>query len=203
MNFGHSSRLPYDEQTYNDQLQESVGPLNYRLNPDQISNCNRCLSTFGPRSSHGVSTGSNSHVAPSQNLVDLESVLSNRNVRLSKCKDCQVNNNDLSEFATEPVSLCDNEMDPISSRLTNPVANYRGMSINRFIDHNKNPQDTIFWNFAVNTQLQARDNYSPNIPSVKDSDETLPVATDQKNCQYSCYSANCPNDCSCKYAQTQ
>jgi len=205
MNFGHSSRLPYDEQTYNDSVKESVGPLGYKLNPIQISNCNRCLSVFGPRASHngfGVSTGANSKVAPAQDLVDVESVLSNRNMRASKCKDCKVNSNDLSEFATENANICNNDLDPVSSRLTNPVANYRGMSVNRFFDLPKNPQANIFWNFEVNTQLEARDNYSPNIPNVNDNDATLPVPSDKKPCQFSCYSHNCPNDCSCKYAQT-
>ena len=59
--FGHSSRLSYDQAAYLDDLSQSVSPLFYRLNPEQISSCNSCLSVFGPRSksgppSYGVST---------------------------------------------------------------------------------------------------------------------------------------------------
>ena len=82
-NIGHSSRLPYDRCAYSDSLQESVGPLLYNLDPTQINNCNACLSVFGPRTSsgprsYGVSTTVGHVTAPSQQLVDVESILSNR-----------------------------------------------------------------------------------------------------------------------------
>jgi len=197
MNFGHSSRLGYDESAYNDRLNESVSPLSYRLNTHQISNCDRCLSVFGPRSEFGVSSGALNHVAPSQQLVDLESALSNRNVLLSNTKDGKVNNDlDVSNYSSEHANICNNVLDPVSSRLTNPTANYRGMSVNRFYDLPNNPQSNIFWNFETNTQLEARDNFVQNNPNVSDTDATLPVASDQTNCEYSCYS-NCPDKCGC------
>ena len=46
INQGFSTRLSYDKCAYDDKLQESVGSLNYKLNADQIMNCNACLSVF-------------------------------------------------------------------------------------------------------------------------------------------------------------
>lgn len=71
---GHSSRLSYDKCSYDDYLSESVSPLLYKLNPNQVNNCNSCLSVFGPRSSisgnsKGVSTLVGDVTIPSQELV--------------------------------------------------------------------------------------------------------------------------------------
>ncbi len=94
LNIGHSSRLGYDSCAYSDRLTESVGPLGYRLEPSWQENCNQCLSTLGPRSSYmgqGVSTAAGPSIATSQKLVDVESVLSNRNLKTTKCRKDQVN----------------------------------------------------------------------------------------------------------------
>ena len=42
------------------------------------------------------------------------------------------------------------------------------MGINRFYDPVHDPQDpqTIFWNFSVNSKLEAKDNFKPNVPQV-------------------------------------
>ena len=92
VNIGHSSRLGYDKCYYTDRLSESVSPLLYQLNPNQINNCQACLSVFGPRASHngyGDSTSVGHTTSPAQDLVDVESILSNRNVvnKLNGLKD--------------------------------------------------------------------------------------------------------------------
>jgi len=176
---GHSSRLGYDINTYDDYLSESVSPLLYKLNPNQVNNCNSCLSVFGPRSSiagnsKGVSTLVGDVTIPSQELVDLESILSNRNVIASKCKDGKVNDIDVTKFSLQHARVCNDFLDGISSRLTNPSDNYRGMSINRFYDLPKNPQANIFYDFAVNTKLEAKDNYRERVPSLIKFDPALP-----------------------------
>ena len=150
VNIGHSSRLLYDKCAYDDYLSESVAPLLYQLNPERIHNCDGCLSVFGPRSSagpqsYGVSTTLGHQPAPSQKLVDVESILSNRNVLKSKCKDGQVNDIDVTKFQLQHARICNDFLDPLSTRLTNPPANYRGMSINRFYDLPKHPQANIFY----------------------------------------------------------
>jgi hypothetical protein len=50
------------------------------------------------------------------------------------------------------------------------------MSINRFYDLNLNPQKNIFYNWAVNSQLEATDNYDNPYPYFFTMDESLPVS---------------------------
>lgn len=207
LNIGHSSRLIYDSCAYNDRLSESVGPLLYQLNPGSINNCNACLSVFGPRTSqgaksYGVSNFVGNQVAPSQKLVDVESILSNRNVLTSKCKDGQVNDIDVTQFQLANPSICNDYLDPVASRLTNPSSNYRGMAINRFYDLDRPIQNNIFWDFAINTRLESADNYIEYVPQLIRSDPTLPNELKGRNkpCRTTCYSG-CPgkNDRACTY----
>jgi hypothetical protein len=170
MNIGHSSRLGYDKCYYPDRLHESVGPLGYRINPVQIQNCDECLSTLGPRSSYmgqGVSTYVGHPLATSQQLVDIESVLSNRNVKTSKCKTGHLNELDVTKLKLKNMKICDDYLNPMSSRLSYPPSNYRDTAINRFYNLHQNPQEPIFYDFAVNTKLEAKDNFIPKLPKVK------------------------------------
>ena len=192
VNIGHQSKLIYDKCAYDDKLSESVAPLLYQLNPNRINNCTGCLSVFGPRSSYmgyGVSTPIGDITAPSQALVDVESILSNRNVIASKCKDGKVNDIDITKFRLQHARICNDYLDPICTHLTNPPANYRGRNINRFFNTIKPAQDNIFWNFAVNTKLEAKDNYRERIPRLLRYDPTLPRELRGKNlpCKYQCY----------------
>jgi len=189
--FGHSSRLGYDNCYHQERVRESTGPMQYRLNTNQISNCSRCLSTFGPRSSrmcNDISTAPTHSVAPAQDLVDVESILTNRNVLQSKCRDGRVNHFDMSKYTVQHARECDHFLDPVSSRLTNPPQTYRGLSVNRFYDLPKNPQANIFWNFAANTKLEAKDNFVPVIPKMMDPYASLPKELEGKNeaCVYKC-----------------
>ena len=64
----YMNELIYDNCEYNTKLSESVGPLEYMLDPMQYENCNKC------RIELGIVGGNNvSHVKG--NLVDLESDL--------------------------------------------------------------------------------------------------------------------------------
>lgn len=194
--FGHSSKLDYDKCAYADKLSESVAPLAYRLNPTQINNCNACLSVFGPRASHngfGNSTFVGHTNAPSQDLADLESILTNRNVLTSKCKSAQVNDIDVTKFQLQHARTCNDFLDPISTLLTDPTQNYRGMSINRFYDLDRPVQSVIFWDQAANTSLEAKDNFQVRFRAPIDVDRTLPVEVRGGNvpCRYPSYSI-CP-----------
>lgn len=180
MNIGHSSNLLYDQCAYDDRYKESTDPLRYRVNENNIANCDACLSTLGPRSGflgYGVSNESGDNVATSQKLVDVESLLSNRNIPTSKCKDGNVNHIDMTKLDVKHPRTCDKFLDPVSSRLTNPASTYRGGSINRFYNLPKNPQEVVFWNFAVNSTLEAKDNYIEQIPELKRHDPSHPVET--------------------------
>ena len=173
--FGHSSRLGYDNCAIQDDIAQSVSPLLYKVNPNQINNCQACLPVFGPRSnSYGISTTVGHRTSPSQDLVDVESILSNRNVLASKCKDGNVNDIDVTKFNLQHARICNDFLDPIASHLTNPAQNYRELAINRFYDLPTNPQNPIFYNFAVNTHLEAIDNYREAVPKNRNYDATLP-----------------------------
>ncbi len=170
MNIGHSSKLVYDDCAYHDKLKESVGHLLHQLDPTSIQNCQGCFTSVGPRSSYkgfGIDLYNkkyNAHSAESQNLVDLESILTNRNVPSSKCKNGKVNSINVLDYGLDSSPQCDNYLDPMSSRLMEPSKTYKSMSINRFLDLSRNPQAPIFWNFAINTSLEAKDTYTPKIP---------------------------------------
>ena len=194
--YGTSTNLIYDRCFYEDDLAQSVSPLLYRLNPNQINNCQACLSVFGPRSGHngyGDSTTVGHTTAPAQDLVDVESILSNRNVIASRCKDGKVNDIDVTKFKLQHARVCNDFLDPIASHLTNPPQNYREMGINRFYDLDRPIQNAIFYNFAVNTQLEAIDNYNEKVPFLKNWDPTLPREYKGNNpsCKYPTKS-NCP-----------
>lgn len=198
INFGHSSRLLYDKCAYNDFLSTSVGPMLYKLNPNQINNCQACLSVFGPRTSsgpnsYGVSTAVGHVTAPSQKLVDVESILSNRNVIASKCKDGKVNDIDINRFHLQNARVCNDFLDPLATHLTHPPANYRGIAMDRFYDLDRLPQANIFYDYARNSRLEARDNYVEKIPRLLKYDMTHPKALKGRNppCKYNCY-GNCP-----------
>lgn len=196
MNIGHSSRLPYDNSAYDDKLTESVSPLNYRLNPNQIYSCESCLSTLGPRSQHngiGVSTTVGFPPATSQSLVDVESILSNRNLYLNKCKAGEVNPIDVNKFELKHARICNDYLNPLSSRLSYPAFNYREMGINRFYNLNKNPQVNIYWDGATNTKLESKDNFIERIPNVRIYDATIPKEI--KGAPNKCITS-CDNMCS-------
>lgn len=174
VNFGHSSRNSYDEGAYRDKIFESTAPASYKLDTNSIYNCKECFSSLGPRTSrmgNSTSTCIGFPPATSQQLVDVDSILSNRNVKLSKAKAGKVNDIDVTKFKLYNLRTCGNFLDPEASRLTDPAQNYRDVAVNRFFDLDRNIQEPIFWNFAINSRLEAVDNYfeEPTIPwKVKD-----------------------------------
>lgn len=193
---GHSSRLTYDRCFIEDDISQSVSPLLYTLNPTRINNCQACLSVFGPRSGHngyGDSTTVGHTNAPAQDLVDVESILSNRNVVASRCKDGKVNDIDVNRFKLQHARTCNDFLDPIASHLTNPPQNYREMAINRFYDLPTPAQAVIYWDAAINTQLEAKDNYFERNFNVQSWDPTLPREYKGKSgCNYP-NKSNCPS----------
>lgn len=181
MNIGSSSRLIYDECAYQTRTPEMTNPLLYRVNPHQIYNCQQCgsLNGAGPRASYmgaEVSTTHGHGIAPALREVDVESILSNRNLPKSKCKNGEVNPIDVTQFGLKHLPQCTSYLDPMASRLSYPAFNYREAPIDRFYNLPQNPQEPIFWDFATNTKLDAKDNYVYDISTLKSSDPTHPRA---------------------------
>lgn len=159
MNIGHFSRLPYDKDTQRDRTKESVGPGDYRLNIDHHYNKSACFHTEGPIGSHGSSTVAGDVVAPRLHMTDMEGVLQNRNFKLNGSKYGGENPVKATKQPLKHTNICNNYLAPHYSRITAPACSYRGLSINRFEDLPNNPQDHVFVDFAVNTTLEAKDNY--------------------------------------------
>jgi len=168
---GYSCRLPYDNDTYYDKFTTSTDTLKYLLDENKIYNTDSCLSDFGPISSYqgyGTSTNVGNVIAPSQKLVDLESILSNRNVKASKSRSGKVNDININKIIKHNAPLCKKALYPKYTRLDYPSINFRGQPINRFYNLNVDPQRPIFYNFAVNTTLEAKDNYLMERPEFID-----------------------------------
>lgn len=174
MNIGQSTQLPYDECAYRTATQISTDPMIYKLDTNQIWNCQQCFSGFGPRPSYmgnGVSTVAGQPVATAQQLTDIDSIFSNRNVVISKCRTGNVNPLNPVKLAQKDLGNCGSKyLDPITSRLTNPAFNYKEAPIDRFYNLNQNPQDHIFWDFAVNTDLEMKDNFKFKFDGIKTRD---------------------------------
>jgi hypothetical protein len=175
--YGNSSRLKYDEDYYRDYLEQTTAVGNYFLDPNYIDNCQRCLPKFGPRTSQGslsfgVSTPGPYTVPNFGNTVDVESILTNRNVQATK--NGTVNPINVTDIPVVNAKICSNFLDPISTHLTNPAINYKGLPINRFYDLNRNPQRNIFYDFATITQLETKDNYMERIPMPMEEQVTFP-----------------------------
>ena len=73
-----SNRLMYDTCEYKTRIGESVGPLEYMLNPIRYENCNKCRMELGTVGGTNVS-----HIKG--NLVDLETDLRGQTRRHTKC----------------------------------------------------------------------------------------------------------------------
>ena len=167
-NFGLSTKLQYDPCYINDDIEQSTQPLLSILDPNRVKNNEQCLSTLGPRAGHNGYGDNipiqNPGLTPAQDLVDIDSIMSNRNVKQSRCKSGNVNPIDVLKFKTYNSKECNSFLNPLETINSVPKQNYREMSINRFYDLNINPQVNIYYDGAVNTQLEAKDNFSNPYP---------------------------------------
>jgi hypothetical protein len=164
LEIGEFTRLPYDnDTTYLDKQFISVGTGNYRLSEDNMYNEKACLSTLGPRYSRmgpcNATIEKLQGKAYAQELVDLESIFTNRNVLTSKARTAHLNPiNPTLETAKYQTPECGKFLIPEYSRLQDPPCNYRDTGINRFYNPIRDLQKNIFWNFAVDTRLEVKDN---------------------------------------------
>lgn len=174
---GHFGKPRYDKCAYPEDLYESTGPYAYTMNTDRIHNCNGALTVFGPRGSFlgaGVSSPTGDVIAAAQQNVDIDTVMSNRNVPLSKCRRGKVNPVDVTRIKTVDLPVANDYLDGQHSRMSDPPMFYRGAPINRFYDLNKDPQANIFYDWAINTSLEAKDNFVPELPEPQTDISMLP-----------------------------
>lgn len=164
-NYGNSSRSKYDSSYYYDSVEQMTKPGEIIMDPTKYNNCSKCFTGNGPRGNWGVSLAEQKpSVTPLQDMAELEGIMKNLNVKHSRDKKGKVNPINVLKYNTYNQPECNKTLDPISSLLVRPRALDREIAINRFIDLNNNPQQPIFWNFAENTTLTAKDNYVPQKP---------------------------------------
>jgi hypothetical protein len=164
LNPSHFSRSIYDTCFYPESLYQSTSPYTYITNSDQIYNCNGCITTLGPRASKmgPINSIAGDGIAAAQNNIDVDSILSNRNMTISRCKNGKVNPINLTKIKSKNLPICNDYLDAQHTKMEFPSMYYRGAPINRFYDLNKDPQANIFYDWAVNTSLEAKDNYIPD-----------------------------------------
>lgn len=149
---GNFSNLRYDNEAYNEAIQRSTNPLNYRLDPNYANNCNQCFPTYGPRGLRNTN--------PISELIDTDSILHGVNQLNTKS-----NRRQMPEFLEErnPITLpnCPETLEQQYSRYTHPKFDIKGLNVRdlRLEYPLYDPQCNIFENFAVNTRLQAKDNH--------------------------------------------
>lgn len=187
MNQGHSGKLKYDNDTIQHSIQQSVQPGHYKLEQYQNHNCDGCLTSLGPIGKNGVSTAVPSHPAMSQQLVDVETMLSNRDVKASKSKNGRTNLVDINKIKLIHHNECDSKLNPQYSHLSYPTVLSREMPTNRFHNLPKDPQSSIRWERPTNSVLHAKDNFVPVLPTPLDDHKILPIASKlQPHCEVKC-----------------
>ena len=167
-----STRKKYDECSTNLFYKQSTDPLLYRISPDFVDNCQKCYSNNGPR-------GQNMNVSVlNKNLIDVDSLLTNRTKVASDCKDGQVTSINFDECNKYNLPLCDRFLDQHDTRLTHPLVNYRGLTSNWSFEprvNNRDAQCNVFWDFSENTRLTTKDNYRPEISIPFNQYNALPI----------------------------
>ena len=146
---GTLSSLKYDNCAYNNAIHQSTKPLDYLMETfdGAISNTKNYGTTAGVYPAYTTSTYKCNNSAK----VDVEGKLWGLEKLNTKCV---VPNDNL----CIQNDLADSRYQESSSRLTNPIYNYRGMTINRFINLGVRPLSNCR-NISENTRLSEKDNY--------------------------------------------
>lgn len=123
----------------------------------------------------GVSTTAGHPVATAQYITDVESILTNRNLPQSKCKNGESNPIDVTKFGLKHLRTCNGFLNPMATHLSYPPFNIREAPLDRFYNLPQNPQEPIFYDFAVNTKLESKDNFVYTLNNLKTNDPTNPT----------------------------
>lgn len=166
-----SNRTRYDDCAYNLQMNRSVAPGDYRLSAAFAENCNQCFSSFGPVGSKAdVSVVKQPMELQFGKMASVESDLSWRYRTATKCND---NFTPLGKTPVVDKPVCNNKLVSEDTRFTNPLDNYRGMSLTSYMVSPYlpvNPQCNILDSYdliGLNSRLYAKDNYkTPEQPMV-------------------------------------
>ena len=155
------TRTEYDECNYRLKLKQSEAPAKYQLYRGQVENCKSCMTNNGTWNNRPRLSGEISG-AEKANLVDVESLLTNRTYSLSRCPndrtlyDKQAHLQKLVSQTSVP--QCDPVMDRQYSRLTHPIEQYKELHAVRWEYPLINPVEFVWtWNKPINTSLYIKD----------------------------------------------
>ena len=168
------SRLPYDSCAYNHQLKESVGPGEYRLDPNKP--CDPC---FVPDPSVLIQR-SGAAICPN-NLIDVDSELLGITRHQSKCPGQKYLPSDKPFCGAVPLKEC-NSLRAEPSRYSNPPCTLRSTGVNRFEWLCKSPQDQVEipFEYGVSSRIVVKDTHRPCLSKPISQTLALPMGGDQK-----------------------
>ena len=189
------SRINYDQCAYDLQINRSVAPGNYRLFPGSVDNCNKCYPYNQPSNSKEQASIARSKCDTGfGSLAAVESELTNRTNYLEKCNKEGKNNGYLkAKVFHKP--LCAKTIESEDTRFTNPLDNYRGMSLTGFYFNpylHVNPQCQIQSNKDRNgnsTRQYVKDSYKAPNQEYWDNGKSLPPKlkkVERKSCKTCC-----------------
>lgn len=172
------NRIKYDKSAYDLQMARSTDQGDYRLYSNFGENCSQCISTTGPIGSKSdVSLVKEDLDVSFEKMADIESHLSWRNKQLGKSNE---NSSPLEKFKTNNKSTCGSFLTPEDTRFTNPIDNYRCMSLTDYMVEPYlpvNPQchvQTIPERVGLNSRLFTKDNYKMPKQEYLDKGDALP-----------------------------
>ena len=167
------SRIKYDNEAYDLQLNRSVAPGDYRLFQNYNENCDKCYSKDGVKNSKSDSA------ITSQwgNMADAESLLTNRVNKLIDYNDYGAND----MYKNIPIIAipdCNKSLAPEDTRFSYPLEAFRSMDTTNY--HYSphlfsNPQCEIQDDrIGMNSRLRVKDTFKPTPPKLVDQDSILP-----------------------------
>lgn len=175
---GLFSRLKYDECYLNEDTKQSLKPGDYKLYTGQNENNNSCHSLFGPRNNRTKNSSEVKKGSDFGDRSDIETILTNRDVPTSRCQKNRKIEDKKNKTSTnlENSVYCDNFLNPTSTRLQEPIYNYKELTTydnqisypliepinNVFYGNNttKLPNQNMNSRYGINTRLEAKYEYS-------------------------------------------
>jgi len=156
------NRLTYDQCAYDLKMDRSTLPGDYRLYGSYAENCNQCYAMDGPGNSKSdVSLPRDANDLSYTNMADIENQLSWRRKKLDGCNE-SLGQLDDKVLRNKPV--CSNKLISQDTRFTNPLDDYRGMSLTSYMVNPYlpiNPQCVVQNNddkYGMNSRLYVKDN---------------------------------------------
>jgi hypothetical protein len=196
------TRNTYDPNHYEREVLQSTAPLEWALEPGQISHCQPCDVSYGsvparnrfvaPKISRiaakamGVSAREANQMWSSE-ITDIESLLRQQHSQASSGERDGVypRAHAMRDQLQEPV--CSSKLTSESTLLTLPREHFRelGTDIPRMFTRERQATDFLDPRYAIDTRNQAKDSYVPKYPKPLDPNPTLPPAQRRNSYKYS------------------